>query len=114
VLQHAGTEPTLIIDALLGTGFTGGLRPDMLELIQHINAQRDTSSPPTVVAIDIPSGLDCDTGRPSPTAVQADLTVTFVAPKLGFSQPAAWPFIGKVEVADIGVPPELIRRAADV
>ena len=45
--------------------------------------------------------------------VQADLTVTFVAPKLGFSQPAAWPYIGKVEVADIGVPPELIRRAAN-
>lgn len=135
VLQHAGTEPTpptLLIDALLGTGFTGELRPDMLGLIQHINAQRDTTNPPIVVAIDLPSGLDCDTGRPPPPppdsspldnppttrqgvlqhAVQADLTVTFVAPKLGFTQPAAWPYLGKFEVADIGVPPELIDRVS--
>jgi len=128
-------HPSLLIDALLGTGFTGGLRPDILNLIQHINAQRDQTNPhhpqPVIVAIDIPSGLDCDTGQPPPPArppgippanpsaprqsmlrhaVVADLTVTFVAPKLGFTQPAAWPYIGKFEVADIGVPPELIER----
>lgn len=102
--------PDIIIDALLGTGFTGDLRPDMLDLIQHINAQRDQPSPPVVTAIDLPSGLDCDTGRPGQAAVHADLTVTFVAPKLGFSQPAAWPYLGKFEVADIGVPPELIEK----
>ncbi|MEZ6193507.1 MAG: NAD(P)H-hydrate epimerase [Phycisphaerales bacterium] len=113
VLNAHTSAPSLIIDALLGTGFTGGLRPDMLELIQHINAQRDQPDPPIIVAIDLPSGLDCDTGRPAQAAVIADLTVTFVAPKLGFSQPAAWPYLGKFEVADIGVPPELIRRAAN-
>ena len=147
-LQHAGLssplstlEPDLIVDALLGTGFQGTLRPDMLQLIQAINATRDQPNPPTIVALDLPSGLDCNTGRPPETpppespppeasntpaspppapprrgelqhagidapnnhAVRADLTITFVAPKLGFSQPAAWPYLGKFQVADIGI-----------
>jgi len=115
VLQHAGAYPEdqlpdLIIDALLGTGFQGELRPDMLDMIQSINATRELPNTPTIVALDLPSGLDCDTGRPPTSqqgelqhAIKADLTITFVAPKLGFAQPAAWPYIGKFEVADIGI-----------
>lgn len=117
VLQHAA-QTDLIIDALLGTGFQGELREDMLELIQAINTAREQTRPPVITAIDIPSGLNCDTGQPPTTrqgvlqtAVKADLTITFVAPKIGFTQPTAWPYIGRFEVADIGVPPELIERA---
>lgn len=133
LLQDAGSSspPDLIIDALLGTGFTGDLRPDMLNLIQAINATRDTTvahhpddTPgvppqrpaiaPVIAAIDLPSGLDCDTGRPpdnpAQAAVHADLTITFVAPKLGFTKPEAKPYLGELEVADIGVPPELIAQ----
>lgn len=116
----SGPKPDVIIDALLGTGFQGDLRPDMSHLIQSINAvhgQPDTPVP-VVVSLDLPSGLDCDTGQPpaSPQgelqpAVRADLTITFAAPKLGFSQPAAWPYLGKFQVADIGIPVGLIERA---
>jgi NAD(P)H-hydrate epimerase len=115
---HAPT-PDLLIDALLGTGFQGNLRPDTFDLIQHINAARNAPNPPKVIALDLPSGLDCDTGQPpknppgnpAQDAVRADLTITFVAPKLGFSNPAAKPYLGEVIVADIGTSPELLDRA---
>ena len=76
----------------------------MLELIQHINATRNAPNPPGVIALDLPSGLDCDTGEPAQDAVHADLTITFVAPKLGFDNPAAKPYLGQIVVADIGTP----------
>jgi NAD(P)H-hydrate epimerase len=108
----------LIVDALLGTGFTGNLRPDLLNLIQAINATRDQPNPPVIVAIDLPSGLNCDTGQPpdslpdgpAQSAVRADLTTTFAAPKIGFTQPSAKPYLGHLEVAGIGIPPELITQ----
>ncbi len=109
-ISSVSSPPDLIIDALLGTGFQGNLRPDMLHLIQAINAIRSADRAPTVIAIDLPSGLDCDTGKSAQDAIHADLTITFVAPKLGFTNPAAKPYLGQVEVADIGVPPGLIDR----
>lgn len=109
--------PGLIIDALLGTGLDRPVAADSLlaKLIAQINAARrppDDPNPCHVLAIDLPSGLDCDTGRPlvaqprgaPPTAVIADLTVTMVAWKQGFLKPSARPFIGSVTVADIGAP----------
>ena len=64
------------------------------------------------MALDLPSGLDCDTGRPARPTVRADLTVTFVARKVGFDRPGAAEFLGRVLVADIGAPFELIHQAA--
>jgi len=115
------SAPSVVIDALLGTGFQGSLRPDLLQLIQHINATKTSPHPPAVISLDLPSGLDCDTGQPpgqppghpAQDAIHADLTITFLAPKLGFSGPAAKPYLGQVMVADIGVPPELIVRVRD-
>lgn len=115
------TKSDLIVDALLGTGFQGELRPDMQQLISAINATRDTLDALIIAALDLPSGLDCDTGRPPVSrqgepqhAVIADLTVTFVAPKLGFSQPHAWPYLGRFEVADIGISDEWIEQVLGV
>jgi len=54
--------------------------------------------------VDLPSGLDCDTGQPADPCIRADATVTFVAPKLGFANPAARSVLGRVVVADIGAP----------
>ena len=119
VLNHAD-QTDILIDALLGTGFQGELRADMLDLVNAINEVRHARGPllPGVAAIDIPSGLSCDTGQPPTTgrgvlqpAVKADLTITFVAPKLGFARPEALPYLGKLQVADIGAPPELVARA---
>jgi NAD(P)H-hydrate epimerase len=92
-----------IVDALLGTGLAGAVRQPFLTAIEMINRQSRK-----VLAVDIPSGLDCDTGKPLGTAVRADHTVTFAAPKIGFQNPAAQPWLGQVHVVDIGAPRSLI------
>ena len=98
----------LIVDALLGTGFRGEVRSPMAELIDALNAA-DTRA---IVAVDVPSGLDCDTGMPSNATVRAELTVTFVASKAGFSASTAARFVGRIEVVDIGTPRELLAQVA--
>ncbi|MDP6635561.1 MAG: NAD(P)H-hydrate epimerase [Phycisphaerae bacterium] len=97
-------EFDVVIDAVGGTGISGALRGGAAMAVEQINA---AGRP--VVAVDIPTGLDCDTGRADGPAVRADLTVTFVAPKVGFDVDGAQEFTGKVVVADIGVPAELVR-----
>lgn len=91
----------IIIDAILGTGFTGVLRQDLSELIDRINSLNKT-----IVAVDIPSGLDCDTGFVQNAAIKADLTITFAAYKRGFLNPDSRQFTGCVSVADIGISPK--------
>jgi len=106
------TTSDLLIDALLGTGYQAerGLRDDAAAVIDAINRLRDHDNPPMVLAIDVPSGLDCDTGQANPAAVVADATVTFVAPKVGFDEPEAAKFLGQLFVAGIGTPPELAEQ----
>jgi NAD(P)H-hydrate epimerase len=96
-----GRPCDLIIDALLGTGLEGTLKAPYTLVIEAING----SSLP-VLAVDIPSGLDCDTGRPLGCAVRANQTVTFVAIKAGFQNPEAAQYTGRVSVASIGVVPQ--------
>ena len=103
------TKGDLIIDALLGTGFTGDVREPMATLIREIDAAARATGC-QVIAIDLPSGLDCDSGRPSNATIRADLTVTFVAPKVGFARPSARAFTGEVVVRSIGAPEEIVRR----
>jgi NAD(P)H-hydrate epimerase len=90
----------VIVDGLLGTGFSGDVREPIRSVIAAINA----AVAALVIALDVPSGLDCDTGRPGGVAVEADLTVTFVARKLGFDAPGATRFTGDVRVVGIGAP----------
>jgi NAD(P)H-hydrate epimerase len=96
----------VVLDALLGTGFRGEVRSPTAELIEVINLEAKRGT----VAIDIPSGLDCDTGEPSNATIRADLTITFVARKTGLMAPQAASYVGKIEVADIGVPCELVTE----
>jgi NAD(P)H-hydrate epimerase len=92
-----------IVDALFGTGLTRALGPPFDEVVAAVNA-----SGRPVLAIDIPSGLDCDTGEPLGPTVRATHTVTFVAPKQGFTNPTARPWLGEVHVLDIGAPKKLV------
>ena len=96
----------VVVDALLGTGFEGDVREPLASLIEGING----ASKAAVVAVDVPSGLDCDTGRPCNATIRADLTVTFVAGKVGFATETARAYTGEVVVADIGAPSELVDR----
>ncbi len=91
-----------IVDALLGTGTKGEIREPFSMIIKAIN-----HSPARVLAVDLPSGMDCDTGRALGECVRANLTATFVARKIGFDAPNASNLTGEVHVVDIGVP----RRA---
>ena len=99
----------LIVDALLGTGTRGQLRDPFPEIINAINR-----APARTMAIDLPSGQDCDTGLSvdpdKPVVVNADFTATFVARKLGFQNLDSTAFTGEVRVIDIGVPHSMFER----
>jgi NAD(P)H-hydrate epimerase len=96
-----------IVDALLGTGMQGAVREPTATVIHHIN-----NAGVPVLAVDLPSGLDCDTGQPLGVCVRATHTATFVARKLGFDAPGAQQFTGEVHVVDIGVPQSQLSRFA--
>jgi len=94
----------LIVDAVFGTGLRGEVSPPYARLIEAING---LGIP--ILAVDIPSGLDADTGRPLGAAIRAACTVTFVAMKRGFVPPESRPYTGEVVVASIGVHPRFAR-----
>lgn len=99
ITDLAGSLPVeMIIDALLGTGTAGPPRQPIRAAIETINR---LGKP--VVALDIPSGLDCDTGEPLELAVKADHTVTFAARKKGFLTLGAQAYTGDITVASIGI-----------
>jgi NAD(P)H-hydrate epimerase len=99
VLRQRIAAATLVVDALLGTGTQGGIREPYASVIEAINA---AGRP--VLAVDIPSGMDADTGAPLGPTIRAAVTVTMAARKTGFDAPGAAAYTGKVRVADIGVP----------
>jgi NAD(P)H-hydrate epimerase len=92
-----------LVDALFGTGLNRGIGPP---LDTWVTASNDTDNP--ILAIDIPSGLDCDTGEPLGPAVRATHTATFVAPKKGVLNPKSREWTGEVHVIDIGAPRKLV------
>ncbi len=114
-LQQAKSQwqvADVIVDALLGTGFQGSLRKDAFAIIKALNDAASRGGA-RVFAVDVPSGLDCDTGRPgdaSGLAVKAHATMTFVAMKTGLAQPHARQFTGEVRVGDIGLPPDWLAE----
>lgn len=96
-----GAFPDVVVDGLLGTGFQGALREDMLALVRLVNRFSRTAF---VLALDIPSGLNGRTGQPQPEAVQATATVTFHAAKAGLLEPEAAASVGQLFVRSIGIP----------
>lgn len=97
-IRSAGQESDIIVDALLGTGTSGPPREPFRTAIETVN---QLGLP--VVALDIPSGLDCDSGEPLEIAVRADHTVTFAAIKKGFANPNARQYTGDITLASIGI-----------
>ena len=108
------TSSDMIVDCLLGTGVRGTVREPYASIIETIN-----QSAARVLAVDVPSGLDCDAaehgdaaeyrGELEGASVQADHTITFVARKRVFDHPQARQRIGGVSVAHIGLPMQWIR-----
>ena len=101
----------VIVDAIFGTGLIAAPREPFPEIAGTVNRAK-LSGKISVVSIDLPSGLDCDIGRPlGPDAIRASMTVTFVARKKGFAAPATEQFTGEIVVSDIGCPTAAIDRA---
>ncbi|MCL7452825.1 MAG: NAD(P)H-hydrate dehydratase [Anaerolineae bacterium] len=117
----------VVVDALLGVGISLPIRDNMKDFLDTVRdalaararprtlasavPQQGTPGSALVVAVDCPTGLDCDTGELDPAALPADLTVTFAYPKVGLLRFPGADAVGHLVVADIAVPPEL---AADV
>ncbi len=98
--------PHLVVDALLGTGLDREVEGMAREAIDAINALRARGS--AVLAVDVPSGMDCDRGEALGAAVRADVTVTFAGLKPGLLTASGRGLAGRVVVADIGAPAELL------
>lgn len=105
-IPERARRATLVIDALLGTGLTGPAREPYATAIAEINTGFPLAR---VVAVDLPSGMDADTGRAAGAVVRADFSVTFTAPKrahlLGHG-------LGRVTVAPIGTPAAMLDEIA--
>ena len=117
-IDHALSHVDWIVDALLGTGTIGEVREPYRTAISAINR-----SARKVLAVDLPSGLDCDIGQPiemlvdgTAVCVRADHTATLVAHKRGFANSNSKAFTGEVHVVDIGIPKKLLDevRAASL
>jgi NAD(P)H-hydrate epimerase len=106
-LEHA-SESDVIVDALFGTGLARPLDGLYAELVEELN---DLDVPR--VAVDLPSGLNGSRSTPLGPHVQADLTVTFAAPKIAHVFPPASEAVGELVVADLGIPPELVDEVAE-
>lgn len=93
----------LLVDAILGTGLRGTVRSPIATVINAIN-----NLPIPILSVDLPSGLDADTGHPLGTCVQADRTVTIGLPKRGLLMHPGAERTGKLEVVDIGFPEQVV------
>jgi hydroxyethylthiazole kinase-like uncharacterized protein yjeF len=101
IIRGLQRRPALVVDGLFGIGFNRALSASWTALIEQINSARRP-----VLAVDVPSGLNADTGLPCATAVRASTTLTFGAVKRGLVETTAAEFVGRLEVAaDIGLAP---------
>jgi NAD(P)H-hydrate epimerase len=106
-LNAALSNAEWLVDALLGTGAAGAPRPPLDAAIRQMNEARAKR-----LAVDLPSGLDGDSGEPAEPTFRADHTCTFVAAKIGFANPRAVPYLGQVHILDIGAPRRLLDEIA--
>jgi NAD(P)H-hydrate epimerase len=98
----------VLLDGILGTGIKLPLKKDLAELLTEINDILDgLEDAPFIVAVDCPSGVDCDSGETAEETIPADLTVTMQAVKQGLITLPAFEYIGDLQVVDIGLPDDL-------
>ncbi|MEO2020509.1 MAG: NAD(P)H-hydrate epimerase, partial [Pirellulaceae bacterium] len=107
LLDAACQHSHWLVDSLLGTGSTGAPRNPLDKVIGWMNR-----APVRRIALDVPTGLDCDTAEIAGIAVQADYTFTFATAKPGLLSNSAAAYIGQLEVLDIGLPRQLLQECA--
>jgi NAD(P)H-hydrate epimerase len=98
----------VLLDGILGTGFKFPLKSEFARIMTATKeALEELDWPPLVVAVDCPSGVDCDTGEAAETCIRADATLTMAAVKQGLLKMPAYDLVGELEVVDIGLPDDL-------
>ena len=107
LLDTTSQQSHWLVDSLLGTGSTGAPRKPLDRVIGWLNR-----APVRRIALDVPTGLDCDTAEVASIAVQADYTFTFAAAKPGLLSNSAAAYVGHLEVLDIGLPRQLLQECA--
>lgn len=113
-IAAAASAYACVVDALFGTGLTRPLTGVFVDVVEYLLAakmRQSSTNGPLIVSIDIPSGLDADKAKPIGSAVAADLTVTFTAPKVANVLPPASHLNGKLVIAEIGSPASLVHDA---
>lgn len=106
-LSGEGLSGSVVVDGILGTGLEGKARGAAAAAIRFINALARKN---LAVAIDVPSGINSDTGRAEGDVVRADLTLTMGLPKRGLIEQSALEYVGQLQVVDIGFPNELVTQ----
>ena len=107
-LSQAIETADVFLDGIFGTGIKLPLKKDVAELLAEVNDVLDgLDESPLIIAVDCPSGVDCDTGEVTEEAIPADLTVTMAAVKQGMLKLPAYEYIGELKVVDIGLPNDL-------
>jgi NAD(P)H-hydrate epimerase len=94
----------VVIDALLGIGRARPVDGALAEILRRLQAASDRARPPQIIAVDVPTGVNADTGAADPLAVTADMTITFGFAKVGLHMLPGSKHVGKVQVIDIGLP----------
>jgi NAD(P)H-hydrate epimerase len=98
----------IFLDGVLGTGIKLPLKKDVADVLSEINDILDSlDQGPLIIAVDCPSGVDCDTGEAAEQAIHADVTVTMAAVKQGLLKLPAFEYVGELQVVDIGLPDDL-------
>lgn len=105
VTEIDGQPVAVFVDAMLGSGAQGDPRSPMSNVITFANGSTFLR-----IAIDIPTGLDCDSGQPGQPTVRAHRTLSLVSLKTGFTQECAAEYLGSTEIVDIGIPTALIGQ----
>lgn len=106
-LNRLLTEHAILLDGILGTGIKLPLKTELAQLMDKITKSiASLEDAPAVVAVDVPSGIDCDNGEAAPECIPAELTVTMAAVKQGMLKFPAYELVGDFKVVDIGLPDE--------
>jgi NAD(P)H-hydrate epimerase len=104
ILDRLLDQSCLVVDAVLGTGRARPLQGAVKEIILRVNSRRVLSSRPLIMALDLPTGVNSDTGQIDPAAIRADLTVALGFPKVGLLTFPAAGSVGQLRTLDIGLP----------
>ncbi|MBF6599724.1 MAG: NAD(P)H-hydrate dehydratase [Dehalococcoidia bacterium] len=111
-LERAVDDAELVVDALLGIGRSRPSAGALRAILARLQRARERPAPPRIVAVDVPTGVDADSGAAEPLAVRADITVTFGLAKVGLYTLPGSEHAGSIQVVDIGLPRDAERDVA--